>query len=555
MAVTTNKSAVEHSGYSLDNDVYDKFVDTLQANFTRRLSEELEKNPNFQLLTVGPSKLFSIYLKHVTATYRAANTCTACSNFFHRYGGMVAVDPITGKQSSLVWDIAESVVPEDLRKAVAAVRAHVESSDVVGVVVLESEWLGIDRDEFRHISLRADKRLIWDNASNKLNAYQRGSEMVENVRTLTHNIQAWSADVLREAVRLLTAGSPLTSTDKFLGRAKWALDIRERLDSVRGADAKRNLTWLAGVTAPAGWAALTNSALGILLAGIKDKRSIHSIATEWNEAVKGDNYLRPKAAPAAATVAAAEKAFEKLGAASALVRRFARLDDIQERLWEPVEVAKPAAKPAGIFSSVRTKDEPKSGTATQSRVDAPPVSITWEKFTRKHLPEAVSIAVNVPAIGDFCAFVTAVHADAKPILKWDNQAKRNPASLYRYVRPQTAASFGLIPGQWVPVTAIATHPMHWGRGTEYKEAILILRGCVDNHEDVGLALFPDDMRGEYHEFRSVIEAYSNTHSLEGHDEASACGLPVNDNARSVPVRLRVTDKHGAYTDYLIDRFD
>lgn len=555
MAVTTNKSSANHAGCSLDNDVYDKFVDTLQANFTRRLASELEKNPNFQLLTVGPSKLFSIYLKHVTATYRAANTCTACSNFFHRYGGMVAVDPITGKQSSLVWDIAESVVPSDLRKAVAAVRAHVESSDVVGVVVLESEWLGIDRDEFRHISLRADKRLIWDNASNKLNAYQRGSEMVENVRTLTHNIQAWSADVLREAVRLLTAGSPLTSTDKFLGRAKWALDIRERLDSVRGADAKRNLTWLAGVTAPAGWAALTNSALGILLAGIKDKRSIHNIAAEWNDAVKGDNYLRPKAAPAAATVAAAEKAFEKLGAASALVRRFARLDDIQERLWEPAEVAKPASKPAGIFSSVRTKDEPKSGTATQSRVDAPPVSITWEKFTRKHLPEAVSIAVNVPAIGDFCAFVTAVHADAKPILKWDNQAKRNPASLYRYVRPQTAASFGLIPGQWVPVTAIATHPMHWGRGTEYKEAILILRGCVDNHEDVGLALFPDDMRGEYHEFRSVIEAYSNTHSLEGHDEASACGLPVNDNARSVPVRLRVTDKHGAYTDYLIDRFD
>jgi hypothetical protein len=554
MAVTTNKSAVEHSGYSLDNDVYDKFVDTLQANFTRRLSEELEKNPSFQLLTVGPSKLFSLYLKNVTASYRAANTCTACSNFFHHYGGMVAVDPTTGKQSSLVWDIDEAVVPRDLRKAVASVRAHVESSDIVGVVVLESEWLGIDRDEFRHISLRADKRLIWDAANNKLNAYQRGSEMVENVRTLTHNIQAWPADVIREAVRLLNAGRPLDNADKFLARAKWTLEIRERLDHVRGSDAKRNLTWLAGVTAPAGWASITNSALGILLAGIKNKKSISSIAAEWNEVVKGDNYLRPKAAPAAATVAAAEKAFEKLGAAPALRRRFARLDDITERIWEPAAAKAEPKKKDGIFASVRTKDAPRSA-ETPVRVATNAVSITWEKFTRKHLPEAVSIEAHVPAIGDFCAFVTAVHPDARPILKWDSPEKRNPVSLYRYVKAQTAASFGLIAGQWVPVSAIAKHPMHWGRNSEYKEAILILRGCVDNHSEVGLALFPDDMRGEYHEFRSVIEAYANAHNLEGHDEASACGLPVNDNARVMPVRLRVTDKNGSYTDYTIDRFD
>jgi hypothetical protein len=56
--------------------------------------------------------------------------------------------------------------------------------------------------------------------------------------------------------------------------------------------------------------------------------------------------------------------------------------------------------------------------------------MTWEKFARTMLPEALSIEAQVPAGPErFMALVTAANADAPPILQWDAEERRNPTEL------------------------------------------------------------------------------------------------------------------------------
>lgn len=541
------------AGNSTDNEAYDVFVDTLQENFKRNT----EALGHTALLTVGPSQLFSVYLRNIDSAFRQANHCTACSEFFRRYAGIVSVDPNTGTKTSMVWNIDESVIPRDLRAAVAAVRRAVEASDVVGIVVPESEWLGIDRNDYRHISVRVGAAFVWDSTTNKLNAEQRAAELIESARTLVNNIQNWQADALREAVRQLTVNDKLNQTEKFLARAKWTLDLRERLDAVPAgsgrAQRRQNIMWLAGVTAPAGWSSITNSALGILLKAISEHKSERDMVALWNTSVN-EGYMRPVSAPAAATVKAAEAAFGKLGLAPATRRRFATLQDVQYRIWEPaVLIAAPKAAATGLFAGVKTKDEKPA--VKPVSVNTAPVSVTWSKFVSKHLPGAAKLEVRVPSIGDFFVFTAAADPTAPPILKWDKIDRRNTVAMFRYVRPRPAPTFGLVPDSFVPVTAVTTHPAHWSNPErDYVEAFLILRGCVDSLES-GLGMFPEDMHSELHEFRAVIEAFSRNGTLEGHDEATACGLAVNSNLKVKPVHLRATDASGVVTDFLVDRFD
>jgi hypothetical protein len=187
--------------------------------------------------------------------------------------------------------------------------------------------------------------------------------------------------------------------------------------------------------------------------------------------------------------------------------------------------------------------------------DVHDVRITWDKFQRTVLPDAVSIEFFVPRTGVFTALVTAVHADAPPILQWDIPEARNPVSWYLYRGGSSAESFNLTAGVFVKVNAVTLQPNMWS-GDKFthqgEAAIFILDGCRDLNNRSS-ALFPEILKAAYHGIRSTIEAHSKAKPIQGIEQATACGIRLQKGA-STDLRFRVTAK-GLRTVFIIDRWD
>jgi hypothetical protein len=94
----------------------------------------------------------------------------------------------------------------------------------------------------------------------------------------------------------------------------------------------------------------------------------------------------------------------------------------------------------------------------------------------------------------------------------------------------------------------------WQPGYEHQGvgAMFIVKGCKDT-SNKSSGLFPEILRNELHEVRHTIEAYSQDNRLSGYEDASACGILIQDGFRK-PVSLRVTTDVGVRT-YILDRWD
>ena len=261
------------------------------------------------------------------------------------------------------------------------------------------------------------------------------------------------------------------------------------------------------------------------------------------------HYQRPQAAPSAGNIAEAERIFERLELAAALRRRFARLEEIQT-VWKPTpSTATPGS--GGVFGHLAPKES-----AELAPMDVPAQVITWDKFERTVLHEAKRIELLTPAVGNYCAFVTAVDPEAPPLLQWDSQARRNPVSWYVARDGSSPSRWALRAGSWVQVTAVSALPVHWFGGDSphfSPGALLVIQGAKDT-ENNALSIFPECLRSELHAVRSTIEAHSKSRAVEGVDEASACGIAIQKGG-SATAHVRVTLANGTRAEYKIDRWD
>jgi len=118
------------------------------------------------------------------------------------------------------------------------------------------------------------------------------------------------------------------------------------------------------------------------------------------------------------------------------------------------------------------------------------------------------------------------------------------------------SSWGLQPGQMVPVTGIALSPNLWGDQPQThhgRHAFFLLEGCRDGSSGRGRGFFTETLRSELRAARSTLEAYNAQAVITGVEGATACGLGVSASA-PMNLSLRVTSKAGvAY--YKLDRWD
>lgn len=499
------------------------------------------------LFTVTTDGLWEAYLQSFPNHLRQTYNCRTCQKFIKTYGGLVVIDS-KGRSRSALWNPMiekkgyEPVrAPSPFDAVFATLAAIVETRAVIGqFFTTDKVWGDPGDDQWSHLSITPPERFVM-RPDPLTTPYQAYAASIEDFKTVSRALTNLNTSVLDEALRMVKADA-LARSAQYVGPLQWLRDLFDRPLGRQG----ENALWLALSSAPSGYKHPNSAATGSLMKDILSGLPFSSVQAKFNAKMDSLKYQRPQAAPSVGNVRRAEEVFHKLGLAPALSRRFARLDEVIA-VWR-MSPLKTALAENGLFSHLTVKETK----AVEGIYSLPQRTMSWAKFARTILPTAKVIKAKVPArSSSFTALLTATHADAPPLLRWDHEDRRNPVSWYFYHGSTSAAQWNLPANEFVPVTAICNAPSDWHAETPQRDAaILILQGAVDTR-DAGLALFPETLREELREVRSTIEAYSKTGKITGRAEASACGIAITDKRNSSqPIVLLVDGELIA-----IDRFE
>lgn len=485
------------------------------------------------LFSVETTSLVAIYLgAFADAGLRRYHDCARCRRFLERFGGLVTIDE-RGRTHSAIWVPAEA--SETLAPAVRALARAVERLPVARVFVSSETVYGTPvtttPEVWTHLAVAPHPSRVHRNLA--FGAAEVMAQKSEDLRTLRHALAELSPRTLTRAISLLRTDS-LFRSEACLGVAEFLLALHPHRNDA-------NRLFRAVATAPPGFCTPRSGMIGTLLEDLDAGLPTAEVKRRFAAKMHPLAYLRPKAAPSEGTIARAEVLFARLGLAPALERRFARLDEL-ETFWSP-RVPSTESGHGGLFAHLRARSDLRAtsdGAATMS----------WAKFERVVLRDALALAVQVPETGEFCGLLTAVHADAPRLFQW-----ANPVSPYLYVGGSLASRWQLQAGSFVPVTAAVELPRHWGvdpdRLAADRNRLFVLSGACDR-ELTSLCLFPETIRAELHGVRSVIEAHSRSRSVPADPRlATANGILVS-NARPVTVRATLP---GAELQVTIDRLE
>ena len=502
------------------------------------------------LFTTDAAGLYDVFLLKLSDERRPMYACQKCRHFVERFGGLAVILP-NGEIGSALW---ATDFPERFRECTTALRKEVERAQITGVFYSARETWGVEANtspksgvRWTHLAATPPAELVFREGS-LTDARKAAAEKRGEHETLERALAEFPIAIAKQALTLLRGGN-LSRSEKAEGVAHWFVELHDaRLGAKKAL--RSNVTWSAVAQAPRGFAHIRSTMIGTLLEDLRSEVGFEEIRTKWNAKMDPLQYMRPQAAPTAANIAEGERIIAALGLAEALERRFAKLEDI-EPLWLPTSAKKKSKTGGGVFDSLKPK------TRVGAQVDQPATVMTFEKFRREVLPDAVDMEAWVPTKGNFVAMVTATKQDAPPILLWDSEQRRNRVNWYVYPGGSPASQWGLSGESWWEVTALSLLPPMWNpdrdTGQQGKAVFFLLRDCKDSGRG-GLALFPETLRSELRAVRATIEAFSRGGQLAGRDEATACGLDLR-AGHSFSQSVRVTDRHGMQTTYLIDRWD
>lgn len=477
------------------------------------------------LFRASVPNIWQLYLNGISEHDRQHYNCSCCRRFLERYGTLVAIGS-DGLTSPILWSDVE--VPEFFRESVRLMREAVSRAAVsCRFFWNDAVWGQPVTGVWTHLHGRPAVGPTTKDAGSLI------AESCHEFQVLNRGLAEYPIEVAQQALRALKSDL-LYRSEKALSIAKWFVDLHESIMD-RPGDIRRNLVWRAVGSAPPGYCHVKTTVIGSLMDDIRAGMDFEMIKSRWSQKLHPLQYQRPQAAPRDGQIEAAERLFAEMGAARSLERRFATLQDIQQFIWRPSEAAPSSAtKPGGIFSHLRESAVPK--------LDLPAVDIRWSKFEREVLPGVRNLSVVLPhQRSSFYGLMAAVHPDAPPILQWDGlDGKRNTVSWYHYHGGSSPNTWGLSSGL-VRVTGIFHYPFHWTDPEKFKHQadgiMFALEGAVDQNHESGIAIFPETLRSEFREVRSVIEAHSKKMSPEGRETGNANGIALRGKGAVVEVLI------------------
>ncbi len=480
--------------------------------------------------------LYSRFLDALPEDQRQFHNCHACRQFVNTYGSLVTIDE-HGVTHSALWNSNDA--PEMYQHPISVMIQWIEHASVTGVFYSPKTMWGTPvTGIWTHLAVAP----AYVFASPAKTADQAMAEKHEDFLMLSRALGRYRLNDVATAVNLLKTDS-LYRSEKVLGVAEWLLDLQSRLGKTKHHGHRQSLIWRAVASAPVGYCHVQSSMIGTLLDDLSTGMEFATVARRFTEKMHPLQYQRPQAAPSAGNIAQAEKLVEQLGIERALHRRFARLEEIQT-IWRPAMMK---TDHHGVFGHLQSKQKASTLVAVAGG------NITWTKFRRDVLPNALEIKFYVPyGRNNYCALVTAVDPDAPLIFQWDN-----PVSWYVYNGGSPAEQWGLSAGEMRTVTAVTFQPSMWGDPREHQGAsvVFILAGAKDNNAlNASACIFPEMLKSELHAVRSTIEAYSKSTHVEDLEHASACGIRLQKGS-TWNALFQVVSTDGIMYTYTLDRWE
>lgn len=533
--------AVQTYGFSSTTDEFDLINLMLVVNFNKTT-----RDPGKRLFRVKleRNELFEKYLSLFETNIRQNYNCACCKSFLRRFGGLVTIDSVTGKTTSAMWRTEEGFSPTSgmaffnpILKELADI---VEGAEVDYYFTRRPDQVHIGtllKGGFQHFFIDAnavEKSAPFSTMTTE--AKYQDFEFLEN------NLQKFDLSIVSPALMFFEADKDMKSHTKHRNTLNKFKEQAEKYAANKNPKVQANFIWDAISSVDKGLINIGNTVVGRFMKHLMTDFTLEQAKSEFLKAVDPLRYFHPTAAASAGTIAAAEKLFAQLGYESALNRRFARLDEIPKKLWEPAKKEAPVKE--GIFASLIPKEDEKKSVTIDAGV------ITWVVFERDYLPKADSIKVKFRSnkLYLFGSYATAGDPESKPIFKHDTQEQRNQFSEFTSCSMDNngnasglhASSFVNIEHS-IEVAAILTIPQEF-----YNEAKpplgtirLVLKGY--NHPGCNsLALFPEILRHELYPARSVIEQFSNQNSITGKDDSILTIIPVGLDIEIFTNNARIT---------------
>ena len=540
------------NNYDNSSDGYDELLKSVTDKFEYVTSDRVTL---FKCST--KNLLYDIFLQNIPEEARQHYNCNTCRNFVNIYGALVYIDD-NNEHKSAVWDYDST--PEFFKPAVKAMIDEVENkSSIYSIYYTKKGTLGTTvTGEWKHIHACFNKNC---NCKSKVSTYTSVQELndyinnsIQNYKMVNNALDEYNLNIANQALILLETNS-LCRSEKFTNMAKAVVCLFEALDKEKNNRKRNNIIWkYCAENANNNYCHIKSGMLGTLYDDIKYGYDFDTIAKRFANKVDPLHYMRPKAAPSKGNIQRAEELIHELGLEKSLERRFANIDELYY-VWKPEEKeTKVDSNNSGsIFGHLLDKETIERNNNKQS-IHTGSKTVTWKKFAKDILPKVKSMQVEIPyRTNRFVCYTTALHADAKPILKYDKEDNRNPIAIYAYQGESYAKDWNLVNNEFYDVYGISTDPKDFGKSMdELHDVMLMIKGMKDLRKInvKGNALFPEILISELHEVRSTIEAYSNEAQLYDYDKYAACGIVlINDTV------LKVDLGSGVTATYIIDRFE
>ena len=497
--------------------------------FLSRLQERVDSFSGGHFFTTDAKYLWERWLECFPVNQRQYQTCSACEKFIRKYGSLVIINEM-GEVAPVIWDA--NIFPEEDYRAALEMEMAIHDCSVNGVFCAdEDHWGNPGCGTWLHLNVRGPK--LKKNFLGFKTAHEVMAEKREEFRIVKRALVEFTDKQAKKAHTLLKSGA-FYRPEKVVKQAGWFESLYGKND---------NQIWREVADAPAGFCHPRSSMLGTLLEDLKNGLKVETIKRKFGAKMDPLKYQRPKAAPKDGQIDRAEKIVEQMGLRKAFDRRFARKDELLN-MWEPQN--EPEEQPKEMFGHLR-----KGANLDDSPVSAGKVS--WLYFQTQVLPEAKQIKINVVNTSmNWGAICTAVHDDAPPILQWDNEEQRNPFSWYVWNGGSRFYNVGLDSAGWYDLSSICKKPCGWYQDFgHHGEGYFLVVGEAREQRQAGNGLFPECLKSELREVRSVIEAHSRMSEIQGVRDEHAMGVVVDKDSIGVSLRALVD---GQWFEYKIASF-
>ncbi|WJJ55082.1 hypothetical protein [Xanthomonas phage RTH11] len=508
------------------NSCFRPFITLLRAN----VAELLKKIPAAGTRAVignagnvSGHDLWTMYLDSAPdPVERQSRNCSCCRHFFHNYANLIQLTADGLSHSLLFQDHDDQHA--DYRSFLQAAQEKLRNARIERVLFAPAERaavsIGVDEaGGFNHMHFHLENVAVRPNKAKTSN--QNAAALREDVRILTGSFGNWSDPIIKRGIELFANHERLSRSTHAGVIAEYA-DIRETYKSIKHANVRHNYATVAALTSRPAVVRLgaASSVTGEFLTQ-SEKVNENFALQRFLSQTSAEVYMRPVAAPTSGAVAAAEKLFAELDLAASLKRRPLRRDELVDQLWtKPVKEAPVAA---GVFGGIKTKDAAPD-TKTLPIIKGGVTSFL--KVIKKILaenPDQVQVYIPHGNTHAFSSITTQVDPEAKPILRWDSEDKRNPLLAYRYQNAVHPSSWGQSPGTWAEIIAIAPNTQHQPKDHDdfLSRSYPVLEKGYDMGNPTITPLFPEALRGELHGVRSVIEQYCRQNPMEDIEQGLA----------------------------------